>query len=294
MTAVPLYVRSSDITGFKECEMKWWLNHLYAEERDDAIWFLLGTAVHSGIEQAITDELDVDEARHAAWLDYQIMASDGRRQGRGMIEQRQTARTKRGIATVEADIHRMVGKWFDNVHPDGKERIDYFDELEWPPIMVEKVISTPTPVGVWLHTTVDAVFQHGTHEYVRPIVDWKSGATAGKAKDLQLWTYQYGGRLEGWIDEAQKYPGVFVHLDHGKLQHVSEYPGDATMARWVYTTRMRKAQTLVDLPLPFKDWWCNYCPVRPFCPQEGEGTWDDVQQRMNKVTWVDNPNDWSK
>lgn len=286
---VPLYNRSSDITGFNECEMKWWLNHLYAEDRPDAVWFFLGTAIHHGIEQAILENLSQEDATFEALVEYQRLRMESKRAGRELLES-PSKRSRRSIDTAEDDIRRMIGKWFDNVHPDGKDRIDYFNDLEWPPIKVEHTINVVDPAtGIPLNTQVDTVFQHAIHDYVRPIVDWKSGATSGNAKDLQLWTYQYGGRLEGWIDERQEYPGFFVHLDFGKLQHVSAYPGDEVMAQWMRQTTARKEATLNGFPLPYKDWWCNYCPARPHCPQEGEGSWESLTDKLDQVEWVEFP-----
>ncbi len=299
---VPLYNRSSDITGLTECNLKWFLNHLYRDEKPDAVWFLLGTALHSAFEAGCKDDtLDADQLKQIALSEYTDMDLERQAEDRGMLEQRQTSRSKRGIKTVEADIDRMVDKWFKHVHPDGDDRLEYLEDLEWPPIMLEHMIEvTDLKTGVWLRTQVDTVWQHTKFDYVRPIIDWKTGATAGKAKNLQLWTYQYGGRLEGWIHEDQKFPGIFIHVDHldkkGGMQHVPEYPGDPVMRTWMATTRDRKASAahLGDgYPLPLEDWWCNYCAVREFCPVEGDGDWDEVTGRMRTINWVDDPRDWS-
>jgi len=286
---VPLYNRSSDITGMNECGLKWFLNHLYNDVKPDAIWFQLGTALHAAFEAGCLDDtLDQDQLKqiaHSERLDMELARLED---DKGIIQQKQTARTKRGIHTVDADIDRMVDLWYDYVHPNGSNRLEYLEDLEWPPIMVEHTIQVVDPkTGIWLRTQIDTVWQHSEYDYVRPIIDWKTGASAGKAKNLQLWTYQYGGRLEGWIDEQQKFPGIFLHVDHfgkkGGVQHVGEYPGDEVMRAWMDQTHNRKTHPTTSLPLPMEDWWCNYCPVREYCPAEGDGDWNEVKQRVKAI-----------
>lgn len=284
---VPLHIRSSDINT--DCWLRWWISHLYEEELPEPVWFPLGTSIHSGIEYAIDEEASLKVATGYAISEYETLkAAAG-----GTLMESPVKNKKRSMATAHDDIKRMMGKWFDHVHPDGDKRIEYFDELEWPPLNTERTIRVETPSGIWLRTQLDALFQHKTYEFVTPIVDWKSGATAGKAKNLQLWTYQYGGRLEGWIDERQRFPGVFIHVDHlgkkGGVQHVGEYPGDLIIHGQIKQTHMMKKYTILEGPLPAQDWWCNYCPAKTLCPVEGDGEWGEIYQLMEQVEQVEIP-----
>lgn len=277
MNEVPLYIRSTDITSLAECQLKWWLSHLFRDEAPGTVWFALGTAIHAAIEQHLLHDIKLDEAVAYANLVYLEETY-----GKEVMESPST-RAKRSAATVEADIQRMMEKYYTWREADFCWLADK---------KLEKVehIATADYNGLQLRTQIDSVWSDDRG--FMHIVDWKSGGTAGKAKNLQLWFYQYIGRREGWMPKEQRYPGVFVHLDfldgQKGIQYAGEYPGDVMMERWIQTTIDQKLMSKTNGPLPREDWWCNYCQVAQFCPtQDNDVEYEaDVMTRVEDSVWL--------
>jgi len=287
---VPLYNRSSDITGLNECHMKWWLGHLYPRSKD-MVYFHVGTACHYGFEQNMLYDLSLEDTIDAATMEYQSLLTQTAAAGRKY--EGTSARGKRTKDTALKDIKSMTEKWYHHVHPDGIARLKMFDRFDWPATMIEHTIHTYV-LGVGaINTQVDAVFTETTTGR-KEIWDWKTGGTAGKAKALQLQYYRYGLQLEGHIDPGQEgRVGGFVHcafLDKPSgIQRVNEYLGDDIMQNWYMQTRLRKQQDPWYGPLCLQDWWCNYCVQREHCPQEGDGDYMDLAERLGRVRWLNEP-----
>lgn len=290
---VPLYNRSSDVTGFTGCHMSWWLSHLYPKARD-MVYFHLGTACHYAVEQNMLHNLSLDDTLHEGWLEYQHLLSQTRKAG--IPFEGITARGKRSADTAIVDMERMVRKWWDYVHPEGEHRRSYFKKLDWPPVLIEhQIIVDIKGEEAGISTQVDAVFQGLNQMDWMEIVDWKSGGTTGTAKNLQIWDYRWGLELEGIIDPRQPgSPGRFAHLDFlDKPRGLQKVPAlddyGQHMLNWHRRTLDQKQQSLVMGPCAQAEWWCHYCPQRIYCPLEGEGSMEDVMDKLKLVEWLYEP-----
>lgn len=276
---IPLFTRSSDIRSLDECKARWWLEKIYADDLDEAGYFILGTGIHTGVEKMIEGKSLKWATRHVTSFVLQSL-SEAEEEGK---EVRWTKRRTRD--TVKDDIKRMLEKWWKDVHPDSPDRIKRYNEFVWPPV-VEHVIDVTLPdePDIRLHTTVDAIFEHETGEF-NAIVDWKSGATA-KGNPMQLWTYRYGMQLEGdWeLENAELW---FHHIDHHKLEDALDYPGDAFVEDWIKTTQLYKEETIHTAS---PDWWCNYCRVKDKCPVfQGPTALNDLEDRLLSVKFINDP-----
>ncbi len=217
-------------------------------------WNILGTSIHSAIEQVAIRDLDLDAAiEHAhdmVWDALQRWAKTGKtvRYSKG-----------RGIDTIDSDIEDMLTGWFEDVHPDSEHRLPIYAQHEWP-------FGTEVPlVRPGMHTIVDALFTLKGTPGVVSLVDWKTGANT-KADPKQLHFYEWA-----W---PQFYPDDrvsgtwFHHLADGSLQHVDDYPGIEWMAYLVeYAETIINNDTLRLMPKPH--WVCgraDLCPHKDHCP----------------------------
>jgi hypothetical protein len=264
---LPRWLRSSDIrtlalgTG---CELSLVLSWLYPQQPTN--WFILGTAGHYGIEQAILRDLDPDQAKYEAWLsaERELMLAES-----AGLEVLLAYRAKRTPETMQADLGVLLDTWFKSVHPDSSERKPDYEDYNWPP-RVEHQIRLPEQ---GLYTTVDAIFDGGPPGGEVAVVDWKTGSKAS-APAAQLQTYHYGGKKEGWIPLEQNYVGWFHHLTADKIQTVPHYWGDAVVDSWMRATggRKREIAKAHHLPVANPSFLCNTCPSRVYCPVMGEDT----------------------
>ena len=289
MTTLPMYTRSSDIRTLAMnagCEASWLLSNLLNDELPGTVWFALGTSIHEAIEACILHNLTKDEMiayGHGA-LDVELG---------GEIIESASKRSKRNLSTVRGDMERMLGKWWDDVHPMSPTRNPIFGKYVWPPKVEHNIVNKPRDKALRLFTQVDAIFTHNEEKFGEEIliVDWKSGAKA-TSDPAQLHTYMYGGRKEGWIkDHQQSVVGMFWHIDHSKAQWVDDYLGDEVVEAWIRRTFELKKQVVSNLmPVYTPDWYCGYCRARGKCPVKGgDLSHEDVGILIMEATLVHEP-----
>lgn len=289
---IPMWTRASDLrtlTLGSGCEGQWLLSHLYDGELPDAVWFILGTSIHTAIEETILNDLSIEDMVASAHIDKQVMLAEARDNG---IIQQTSARAKRGLDTLDTDIERMCDKWWKDVHPSSPDRMDVYANYQWPPV-VEHEINIEVEPGHRLITTVDAIFTgiNGQVPFGEEtlIVDWKTGSTK-KAHPSQLQTYAFGLSKEGMFDtESQKVVGMFHHTDHSLGQYVYDYWGDTVVSQHVARTYRNKKQLLESGATFNPDWWCGYCTAKAVCPVEGEGSFKEVAIRVLEAERIEEP-----
>ena len=292
-TTIPLYSRSSDIRNLalnNGCEASSLLSWLYQNQLPNTVWFVLGTACHEAIEACILDGLDRDQLLAEGRMNLAMALADGR----DVLESSST-RSKRGLDTVQTDLERMLGKWFDTVHPDGERRHPMWNDYEWPP-KVEYEIALHDTDDTALYTTIDAIFTgiKGKvpfgHEVL--IVDWKTGSTT-KSAPSQLQVYAYGGRREGWFPDTNTIIGLFWHLDAEKPQHVDTYIGDRVVESWIRRTYDAKQDIVASaIPVYAPDWYCGYCQSKDICPVNnpaGGMSHDQIALDIRSATLINEP-----
>ena len=287
---IPLWSRASDIRTLalgNGCEGQWLLSHLYPDDLPDAVWYILGTSIHTAIEETILHDYTLEEMIEIAHVDRRMMMHEARENG--IIEQT-SKRRKRGLHTVEDDIDRMCRKWWNDVHPSSPDRIKDYNDYNWPPT-VEHVID----IGegeTRLITTVDAIFE-GSDKFGegKLIVDWKTGSTK-KAHPSQVQVYAYGLKQEGLFDTDQIVQGAFHHVDHSMLQYEYAYWGDATVEAWIKNTYDTKYRINTTSAITFNpDWWCGYCTAKDKCPVVGKGDLEEITLRLQSAERLKEPDE---
>lgn len=288
MSDIPFWTRASDIRTLilsGGCQGSWILQKLYADELPDAVWFILGTSIHTAIEETITNDLSLEDMKAEAHMDKMMMLAIA---GDNIIESA-SKRAKRGLHTINDDIDRMCDKWWKDVHPSSKERLPVYNNYAWPPT-VEHIIDVGKD-ETRLITQIDALF-HGNDKFgeAQLIVDWKSGATK-KAAPSQLHTYAYGLQQEGLFDaDGQVVVGLFHHIDHSAVQWVHDYWGDDVVAAHIRSTYANKDRMLSSGDINFApDWWCGYCVAREKCPIEGQGNYQEITVRLGAAVRQEEP-----
>lgn len=250
--------RNTDIGDIQKCPGAWFLKNIHEEDKQEATYFELGSALHEGIETTIAEDLDQDQAvalvvgRIEDWiagLDHQPLES-----------------STRGVDTILDDGERMMINWFKWVHPDSDKRHPIYDEYHWPPRVEVPFYRTDTRLAYPVWGSIDAVFtaKSGT-DGAFGIADWKSG-TSRQRDSNQLHFYMYGSDLDigrGW----------YHHLDRQQkrsvIQEAEPYPGDAVIIRRIQATEQVKDRLLDEQVVQFNpDWWCQWCNVRDHCPKE--------------------------
>lgn len=285
---LPSWSRASDIrtlTLGNGCQGSWTLSHLY-DDLPDAIWFILGTATHLAFEKVALEEVTTLEGALAvAYAEKERLMREAL--DVGIIE---SARAKRGIATVDQDIELIVSKWWSDVHPSSPTRMSIYESYEWPP-SPEVVIDYGSGEDR-LVTTIDAVFTaKETGDTL--VVDWKTGSSKS-SHESQLQIYTYGlrqlDRLEGHYSEIPLTLGWFHHAAHGKLQPVTKYWGDDVIAAMIRSTYRTKANILDYGETVFNpDWWCGFCTAKGKCPVMGEGELLDIRSRIVTAGFQESP-----
>jgi hypothetical protein len=275
---LPRWLRASDIRTLAlgmGCELAYVLGHLWPQQPTN--WFILGTAAHYGYEMAITRDLDPDRTKKEAWLSAERELVQAERDGLDILV---PSRGQRKPETMQADLNALIDTWFASVHPDSPTRKQEYEDYSWPP-RVEHQIRLP---DFNLYTTVDAIFEDGPPGGEVAIVDWKTGSKAS-APASQLQTYAFGGRKEGWFPNSQ-FVGWFHHLTKDTLQKVPYYWGDDTVAAWLNSTEMRKAEIAEAkyMPVANPSFLCNTCPSRVYCPvMNSEVTTVEVLGRIGRA-----------
>lgn len=245
----------------QQCPGRWVLTCFNEKDQAEASFFILGSQLHETIEVAINLDLDLDQAlRHvAAGLDRELeRIKDATR----VLES-----SKRGIDTMHDDAARMLRNWYKFVHPDSPKRHEIYDDYHWPPKTEAPFRVHPwgTKYPIW--GSIDAIFSTAHDTGVGLIVDWKSG-TSRQRDSHQLHFYQYGIGL-------QRSNAAFHHLDRVRksavIQMADPYPGDDVVRQRIIATEAIKDGILEDGHVTFNpDWYCNYCPVQQFCPEDGD------------------------
>lgn len=268
---IPMFTRASDLNV--SCWGQWFLSHYFVEELPDAGFFILGTAVHNAIEDAIVNDRDETTTLAAAVDEVAAMIERAETEERGVIWSK-----RRHAGNVEETLTKVINGWFLDVHPDSPERHPVYNLYQWPP-KVEYPIELPDVVNYGLYTRPDAIFEHKTGKF-HAVVDWKSGATA-KSNDIQLWTYRYG--LQKLGINVQR--GWFHHLAFRKIQDIEVWPADEYIEM-----RVREAELIKEFQMftPKPDWYCDYCRAQAICPlQGGSMSLDDMMEVIedSKPMW---------
>lgn len=270
------------------------LNWLYPNEVQGTVWWVLGSAIHKGIEETILDDLSFEDGLAACVLEMQILLHANRRVG---TLESSSARRKRSLDTIEEDMERLYLNWWDGVHPSSKNRYHLYDDYSWPPI-VEYMVQVPDAPGAGLYTEIDAIFTGGPEERPVSVVDWKGGSSK-TATEAQLHIYRYGLNHEDaspWFDFPSSFVGWFDHLEHNKRQIVDPYVGDTVVAHWLtmaraYKEAMIETNSIVANP----SYLCkNYNNAKGLCPvcsetPETVKPWTEILGRLERATLLETP-----
>lgn len=252
---VPMTTRSSDVSTMKDCAGRWALQLFYEGEELPSTYFGLGSAIHETIERTIIEDLDCDQAlvdvaqRIQRWQEQAIKAPK-------ILDS--SSRTFEGM---HSDANRMIHNWFRFAHPDSKKRHPVYSSYQWPPT-TEVPFFTGATWG-----SVDTVYYPKKDKDPHLIVDWKSGARV-PGSDFQLNFYRAG------LDMTGARAGYHM-LDRVRLSSVfveaAPYVDGLGISRSVARTQQMK-QALLDHKMPefTPGWQCDYCNVRPFCPEKGD------------------------
>ncbi len=296
---IPGWNRSSDVRNLAltdACGMNSVLNWLYPDEVQGAVWWVLGSSLHAGIELTIKGDLTFDEGLFECLLEMKMLLYANR--DVGTIES-SSPRRKRSLETVEDDIRTMFRTWWDAVHPSSKTRLHWYDDYDWPPV-TEYMIKLPSEIaytGAALFTEVDAIFSGGPEDRPIAIVDWKTGSSKS-ADESQLHIYRYG--LKGLTFEGS-FIGWFHHLDADKVQIVDPYLGDTAIVHWLKTAAAYKRAMIAENTIPATNsYLCrNYnnaqklCPVCTNEPEEAK-SWVEILGRMERAKLVEMPPTYSR
>lgn len=255
---LPMATRSTDVSMMQQCPGRWLLTNFYEQTQAEASFFILGSALHTAIENAIVFDMDAD------WAQQGMRANIERELERAAGAERRIESSKRGFDTMIEDAERMLGQWFRTVHPDSSKRLPIYDEYEWPPVTEDQWFyhDGQTKYPQW--GSVDAAFlsKAGSH---LALVDWKSGTSRQRNSDqLHFYMYGYGGG-RAWFHHLDKQQARSI------IQHADPYPGDDVVRQRILATEAIKEGILEDGVVQFnEDWYCNYCPVQHHCPVDGD------------------------
>jgi len=269
--AVPMLTRNTDVATLSRCPAQWMLTNFFEKHQRDATYFVVGNACHLAFESVAVQGFDEDQAVEVAntyvsdaWQRWDDNATT-------VIET-----SKRSIEGMEADVKRIIHKWFQDVHPDSDKRFPIYNEYEWPfesevPFHMSAK-QAGTKYDIW--GSIDAIFEPKTPTF-SAYVDWKTGATPKSDPD-QLYFYMYGANLD-----PEATATMFHHADglkhHGKLQHADEYPGDDIVRTRILAAEYQKDS---DFWPANPDWYCTYCPVQDYCPLSGDKQQEDLTRML--------------
>jgi hypothetical protein len=256
-----LWSRSSDIRSHKECGLRPALSLLWPEPLPQAIWFAVGTTIHWGIERACATDENI---YHIIDLSIQYFDDIVRNARGGFIETK-----KRTVHGASKEISDALLQWYRDVHPASDERMEFYNELEWPPLVEVKFH------GDGFAGEVDAIFtrkDYGT----QVIVDWKTGGSK-KADESQLHFYHYGLSHASNISDYDNpaFEAFFHHVNHSHLQEAGDYYGDNVIEGLLYFTyAVKTAGAYAAKP----GWYCDYCECYSVCP-----AYNDTQDAVNEL-----------
>ena len=278
--AVPMLTRNTDISMLNRCPASWILDLFFEHDQMDASYFVVGSACHLAFESVAVQDFDFDQATTVAWQYISDARSRWHDEETAVIE---TARRSRRC--MEEDAVRIIGKWFQDVHPDSDKRFPIYDEFEWPFKSEVPIYRTAEEAGtkydIW--GSMDAVFTPKGIGAKTALVDWKTGATPKSDPD-QLYFYLYTA------DRNRDTRLWFHHADglkhHGKIQHADAYPGDEAVR-----TRIQAAEWQKDSEFwpANAGWYCTYCAVQEHCPLIGDEQQEDLTRMLQWRTPMTQP-----
>jgi hypothetical protein len=283
---LPLYSRASDVRDLADCPGKWALSYLYSPELPEMGWFILGDAVHFTIEAAIIDKLSEEEAL----AEYQVRFVKRIMDAEGPIQWSSRRDQAQSKATGEA----AISTWFKMTQgPDRDPILNGYEEYPQPEVLLSVSKGKFGEVPAYaIRTEADAIYPPawGSIRESPLIVDWKTGSKA-HAKSLQLHLYYYAGRKAGIIPDYASFHGAFFHLAQGKVQKADPYPGDDVIEAMIQYVEGMKGLMRDGKVLFRPDWWCNTCRAKSVCPIEGQGNLEEVQRKLKKAQWLQEPID---
>ena len=288
----PLYGRASDLRTYSlngGCIGQNVLDHVYKGKLPDTTWFILGTALHTGFEAAILEDLSLEDMLTFVEKSIKKAIKQAKKDYDGTFEgsviQSASTRSKRTRDTMYQDAERIGTKWWNNVMPDGNDRMFSYERYDWPPKVEVNIALDKKNPAKRLFTQADAVFKGGPFGAEVAIVDWKTGGTKHAAPS-QLHTYAYGGRKEGWFPKDQEgLVGWFHHADHNTRQLVNDYIGDEIVEAWIAQTYTNKRNMIDNGTVVFSpDWFCKTCRAKEKCPIVGQGDYQEVVTKLQGAT----------
>lgn len=260
LTQLPMPTRSTEISS--ECFGSVVLSYLREDEQKPASFFILGDALHQGIEWAIKQ----DAATPGIVVKYvhDLIVALSPPAGTDVLET-----SERNMESIFDDARRMIFNWFTFVHPDSDKRHPVYDEYVWPPAGLEvpfhlsaRAAGTKHPVWGKIDTILKAKKGTGLR-----IVDWKSGVKR-PGSDFQLNFYRFGADVPKaeanyhMLDRVRR-PSIVVEAE--------DYPGDTHVREQIRDLERQKERVIAGgMPAFRPDWYCDYCPVQHLCPADGD------------------------
>ena len=232
---------------------------------------MLGTAVHYGIEQCLTEVMETGKPFTRAktittatkyWDDH-----------RGEI-----VRWNHKEDEPPEIIKANIGVWWDEVRQNVR------------PVAVEWTFELPLVVDhkpeIWLKGTVDCV-----QEFPQPIIDWKNpGRKPGAEWEKKRWSVQaaaYTWAIASMADQGFGEPLLFelVHLVKGTVHRMTLDFGPAEWASLVALARSAGTLLSADLPvwpLRMEGWHCapKWCAAWNSCRGRfaGPDPWNQLEK----------------
>ncbi len=220
----------------------------------------IGTAVHYGIEQCLTEQMQTGSP---------LSKTDSIEASLEELtrKEQEIVRWNHKIEECAKIVELNTAAWWDEVREDIK------------PIAVEQHFELPLVVDhkpeIWLQGTIDCV-----QEFPRPIVDWKNPSRKPSDEwEKKRWSVQaaaYTWAVSAMSDNNLSEPldFEFIHLVKGKVHRTTVNVGPAGWASLVALAR--SAGTLISADLPV--WPLNM--VGWHCAPKWCGAWSTCRGRF--------------
>jgi len=232
---------------------------------------MLGTAVHYGIEQCLTEVMETgDPLTREQTVDVAL--------GYWHDHRSEIVRWNHKEAEPPKIIEANAAVWWDEVRPVVR------------PTAVEWTFELPLVVDhkpeIWLKGTVDCV-----QEFPQPIIDWKNpGRKPSNDWEKKRWSVQAAAYT--WAVATQSDNGLteplgfqFVHLVKGKVHTTLVDSGPAEWASLVALARSAGTLIAADLPvwpLRMEGWHCSpkWCGAWGSCRGRfaGPDPWNQLEE----------------
>lgn len=244
---IPTHLSPSQRSRLQSCPARYLLERAYPGPTQG--WAVVGSPVHTAIEQATRDGLTYTETLEVALVEAQMLAGDGVNWSKKIPD----------ADKAYEIVGECIATWWRQVHPSSEERLPEYQELHWPP-QVELSIYTDTRPRVKMY--LDALFRRKS-DGAPVIVDYKTGT--GSSEIAQLYEYWWGLRQAGLVTDYDEPRGWFHNLrvSGGKLIPFDWYPGDQLLEIWHNEAEAVKRNGRWE---PRPNIYCPYCPVRNMCP----------------------------